>query len=286
MTKTIGVVLRPGASEALEDVQRIQQLLPDATLLVERDGHHAVRDIPARVTPVTPEQFEERCDMMVVLGGDGTLIHAASLLRNKVVPILGVNLGHIGFLTDVTREELNDVLNSALEGKLPYSDRMRLDVELWQDGEITMRERILNDAVLGPQALARIATYELRLNGELITSVRGDGMIVSTPTGSTAYAMAAGGSILSPDLEAVLIVPICPHQLTQRPLVLVPTGELELRLQSDSVVHATCDGRAGMEFRHGDQMIIRRAPVPARILTVPWRDYFRTLRTKLGWGNS
>jgi len=289
MTRVVGVVLRPGAPEALEALRSVQEKYPEVQILVEAEGHHALSDVPEGVRPVSVETFENESDLVLVFGGDGTLIHAASLLKSRVVPILGINMGHIGFLTEVTLDEVHSALELALDGGLPHVDRLRLDVEILRRIEgsprVVFSHRILNDTVLSPQAIARIATYRVELEGELVTMIRGDGVIISTPTGSTAYGMAAGGSILTPGLEAIAIVPLCPHQLSQRPIVLRPDGELSISLEGESTVFATCDGQRGQAFAPGDRMVIRRAPVATRVLSVPWRGYFQTLRTKLGWGD-
>ena len=230
MIRTIGLVLKPGAPEAIEAMHTAMALAPDARFVVERSGHHALREVPARVASIEAGAFEDEAHLVLVLGGDGTLIHAASLLQNKIVPILGVNLGRIGFLTEVTRGELASVLPCALAGTLGHSDRMRLDAEVWRGDELVLRGRILNDAALSQLALARIAAYRVELGEELVTIIRGDGVIISTPTGSTAYSMAAGGAILEPNLEAVAVTPICPHALTQRALVVPPARDIRVAL--------------------------------------------------------
>lgn len=282
--KTIGVVLKPGVREALVTLRMVQAAVSGVRFIAEQAGHHTIDNPPAGLELVDVATFERDVDMVLVLGGDGTLIHGASLVQERVVPILGVNLGHIGFLTEVARDELLDVLAKALEGSLPYSDRMRLDVEVRRKSEVLLKRRILNDAVIAMRSLARIATYRITLRDELVTTIRGDGVIFSTPTGSTGYALASGGPIVSPQLEAIAITPICPHQLTQRPLVVRPEGEIIVTLDSDSTVFATLDGHAGHEMVLGDSMVVRQAPVPSRLLNVPWRNYFQTLRTKLRWG--
>ena len=284
MSCTIGLVLKPGVPEAIEAMHAAIDLAPQARFIIERSGHHALEQLPARVEAVETATFDDQADLVLVLGGDGTLIHAASLVQQRVVPILGVNLGRIGFLTEVARSELVSVLPRALAGELTHTDRMRLDAELWRGDQMLLRARILNDAVIAQLALARIALYRVLLGDELVTAIRGDGVIVSTPTGSTAYAMAAGGSILEPTLEAVAVQPICPHALSQRGLVVAPVRDIRIGLESDSVVYATLDGQVGHEFRRGDVLVLRRSPVPTRILNVPGRSHFETLRTKLRWG--
>ncbi|HET6347321.1 MAG TPA: NAD(+)/NADH kinase [Myxococcota bacterium] len=284
MSKVIGVVLKPGVRDALVALREVQEAAPEATFIGEAEGHHAVPDGLHGVERVDPATFERRAELVLVLGGDGTLIHAASLLPNRLVPVLGVNLGHIGFLTEVARDEMLDVLPRALEGTLPSSDRMRLDVEVRRGDQVLIKRRVLNDAVVAMRALARIATYRLTQHEEPVTTVRGDGVIVATPTGSTAYSLASGGPIIAPQLEAIAITPICPHQLTQRPLVVPPTGDLIVTLDSDSTVFASLDGHFGQDLERGDAIVVRKATVPSRLLNVPWRNYFQTLRTKLRWG--
>ena len=285
MVREIGVVLKPGVPEAYDGLAAIRKISPDAVLLVEAEGHHAVAADTQGVTRVSARELAERAELVVVFGGDGTLIHAASLLGDRQVPILGVNLGRIGFLTDVSWEELEKGVGMALRGELPHSDRLRLDVSVERNGERVFQKRVLNDAVLGPHGLLRIATYSITLDGDLVTRVRGDGIIVSTPTGSTAYGMSAGGSILWPELEAIAVTPICPHQLNQRPLVIQPSGELRIAL-TEGNAYMTCDGQAGFELSVDDVMVVTKAPVSTRILVVPWRSYFEVLRTKLHWGNA
>lgn len=282
--QVIGVVLKPDVQEALLALRQIQALSPDIDFIGEDSGHNALPSDLAGVARVSSDTFEAKTDLALVFGGDGTLIHAAGLLIDRVVPILGVNLGHIGFLTEITRDELLDVLPKALRGELPYSDRMRLDVQLWRHDSILMQRRVLNDAIVAMRSLARIATFRVMQGTDLITTIRGDGVIVSTPTGSTAYAMASGGPIVSPQIESVSITPICPHQLTQRPLLLLPEDEIVVQLDSESTAFVSMDGHVGQEMYPGDRVVVRRAPVPSRLLSVPWRNYFQTLRTKLRWG--
>lgn len=284
MKTVIGVVLKPEVPEAIAALRQLQQQNPRLHLVGEERGHHALDEEVHGVERLAAPLIEERVELMLVLGGDGTLLHGASLLPNRRVPILGVNLGFIGFLTEITRDELPQVLPMALDGALPHTDRMRLEVEIWQQQRLVVRRVVLNDVSITMRFLARIATFRLTHGDELLTTVRGDGVIVSTPTGSTAYALAAGGPILSPLLEAIGITPICPHQLTQRPLVVPPEGDIRLTLDSDSRAFISLDGHVGHEMRRGDAVVVRRAAVPTRLLRVPWRNDYQTMRTKLRWG--
>lgn len=286
MQKTIAIVLKPGVPDAESVFEQIYATWPRARYIGEAEGHHAVAPHLAHIERVSHAELEAQADLMVVIGGDGTLIHGASLFTARVVPIMGVNLGHIGFLTEVARDELPQALALVFGAGLPHSDRMRLEVELWRGETLMLKRIVLNDAIVAMRSLARIATYRITHGETFVTTVRGDGVMVSTPTGSTAYALAAGGPIVSPHLEAILMTPICPHQLTQRPLVLRPDeGDVKITLDSDNTVFASLDGHFGKDLVVGDSVVIRPAKVPTRLLGVPWRDYYETLRAKLRWGH-
>ncbi len=282
----LGVVLKKNAKEALGALKRIHAIAQNTPILVENNGAVAQGDLPEGVRIVPGSEFAKVADLVIVLGGDGTLIHAASLLRDRVVPMIGVNLGHVGFLTDIAMDEIERAVPLALESRLLPLDRMRLDVRVTtMMGDLVMEKRVLNDATLTPGRMARLAEYRILAGGELVTSMRGDGLIISTPTGSTAYSMAAGGSIIWPGLNAVAVTPICPHSLTQRPLVLDPAGELEVRLVGQGDAVATFDGQSSCPFGTGDVMSVTVAPVPTRILSLPGSSYFQILRAKLRWGS-
>ncbi len=284
MAKTIGVVLKRGAPEALAALATAQRVAPEARFVVEAKGYHALASLPAGVEALDAETIEREADLVLVLGGDGTLIHAAALLGDRLVPILGVNLGYIGFLTEVTLDELAEMLPLALDGRLPYVDRLRLDVEVRRGDQVLAAGRVLNDAVVNQLGLARVCQYRVSLGGELVTVLRADGVIVATPTGSTAYSLAAGGSILLPGLDCIALTPICPHALTLRPLVVPSQHEVVVTLESESDVFASFDGQTGHDLRRGDQLIVRRAACGSRLYTSPRRGYFHTLRAKLRWG--
>jgi NAD+ kinase len=285
MTYTIGLVLKPDSPGAIKAALQVLDAYPQLEFLSEAQGYHAVQHVPAdRVRRVDAQTFEAKSDLIIVFGGDGTFIHAASLLPNKETPILGVNLGTIGFLTEVTTDEILKVLELALQGALETSPRMRLDVEIHRDGTILFQKRILNDMVLSRRPVSRLTHFRVKMNHLVVNRIRGDGVIISTPTGSTAYAMAAGGSILSPELEAIGITPICPYHLAQRPLVFKPQGNLIVSVEGEDEVYSSCDGQAGHSVRPGDLVQIRAAPVSTQVLKIPWRSYFEMLRTKLSWG--
>ena len=285
MDRTIGVILKPGAPEALVAARKLQELVSDARWVTEKEGYHAVEGLPA-FERLQADEFEAACSLAVVFGGDGTLIHAASLFPERAVPILGINLGKIGFLTEVTLEGLSEAVQLAISDSLPVQERMRLDVSIEREGAQIAAGRLLNDAVLSQAAMARINSYRVFCDDQFVTRVRGDGVIIATPTGTTAYALAAGGAILTPDMEAITITPISPHQLTQRPLVVGADTVIRVEIDSETPVVATFDGQAWYDFQRGDVLRIQRAPVPAFILSAPGRSYFKMLRTKLRWGDS
>jgi NAD+ kinase len=284
MAKILGVVIKPGVPQALEIFQLVQTRFPALRYVVESSGHTAPEKRLPGTESIEPSDFEKHIDLVLVLGGDGTFIHAAALLQNRVVPIVGVNMGRIGFLAEIFSDELLEVLPKALENALPYSDRMRLQAQVFVSGKKVMDGYVLNDAVVALQSLARVADYKIRIGDKVVTTLRGDGVIVSTPTGSTAYSMAAGGSIIAPELEAIGITPICPHQLTQRPFVVPKENEVCITLDSDRTAYATLDGQAGHALQLGDYVLLKQAPVPTRILRLPSRSYFDMLRAKLRWG--
>ncbi len=281
MSRTLGIVLKkehPAAHEAFEQVVRVAG---DARFItVERED----TPLPEGLERVPVERFERDCDLVIVLGGDGTLIHASSLLPNQSKPVLGVNLGRLGFMAAFSVDELDRAIPAALNEELPHVHRIRLDARVLRDDEVLLDRRVLNDAALTPTGMARLSEYKIFQGKELVTSLRGDGVVVATPTGSTAYSMAAGGSILTPGLSAIAITPISPHSLTQRPLVVTTEHPIQIYVAGTREVYATLDGQVGVEARPGDRLEVTVAPVGLRLLQAPWRDYFQTLREKLGWG--
>ncbi|MCM2357940.1 MAG: NAD(+)/NADH kinase [Geobacteraceae bacterium] len=224
-------------------------------------------------------------DLIVVLGGDGTLISVARLVGEREVPILGVNLGSLGFLTEITLDELYPALESCLSGDYRVSERMMLRVALVRGGEVAESHQVLNDVVINKGALARIIDLETTVNGSWLTTFKADGLIISTPTGSTGYSLSANGPIIHPDLACLAITPICPHTLTNRPIVVASDALITVRLQSQNEdVFLTLDGQVGFELKYGDSIRIERAAQRTRLVMSRSKDYFEVLRTKLKWG--
>ena len=227
----------------------------------------------------------EKIDILIVLGGDGTLLSAARALGGNRVPILAVNLGGLGFLTSVTLDELYPLLEHVLAGKHRTSERMMLDAEILRNGQTAERQCALNDAVGNKGALARMLDFDVSVNGDAVGRYRADGIIVATPTGSTAYSLAAGGPIVDPDLDAFIITPICPHTLTNRPLVIPGTAKVELDFAAaDDPVYLTLDGQIGFELKAKDRVVISKSTNRVALIRPPSKTYFEVLRSKLRWG--
>ena len=227
-----------------------------------------------------------KMDLAIVLGGDGTLLAVARALGKRSVPLLGVNLGTLGFLADTASDELYAALEQVLAGDFAVESRMRLEVDVARDGRMLGSYLALNDAVIVRTAVSRLIDLETFADGMVVTTYHADGLIVATPTGSTAYSLSAGGPLLVPELEAILLTPISPHTLTQRPLVLPETSELEIRVQDTrgGEVRLTVDGQVGCALKQGDRVCMRRSLHPVRMLVPPGRNRFEGMRTKLRWG--
>jgi NAD+ kinase len=235
---------------------------------------------------VALDELAGRVDLLIVLGGDGTLLAAARAVGERAVPLLGVNLGTLGFLAETSSDELYGALEQAFAGRLVVAARMRLQVEVERGGQVVARCLALNDAVIGKSALSRMIDLETRADGAFVTTYHSDGLIVATPTGSSAYSLSAGGPILLPEGESIVLTPICPHTLTQRPLVLPDHYRIEILVLDTrgGEVHLTVDGQVGVELEQGDRVIAARSVHPALLLASPHRSPFAVMREKLRWG--
>ena len=226
-----------------------------------------------------------KVDLLIVLGGDGTLLSVARALGGRSVPVLPVNLGGLGFLTSVTREELYPALEQVLAGKHATSERMMLEAEVVRKGATAKRQTALNDAVVNKAARARMLDFDLYVNRAHVARYRADGLIVATPTGSTAYSLAAGGPIVHPEVDALLITPICPHMLTNRPLVVPDTARLEIDIAAaEEPVYLTLDGQTGYQLEPEDRVAVTKSPSHVVFVRPPEKTYFEVLRSKLRWG--
>jgi NAD+ kinase len=231
------------------------------------------------------EALGQKVDLIIVLGGDGTLLAAARALHGQNVPILAVNLGGLGFLTSSTLDELYPLLEQVLKGEHRIGERMMLEAEILRSGKAAERERALNEAVANKAALARMLDFDVFVDSRHVGRYRADGIIVATPTGSTAYSLAAGGPILQPDLDAFVITPICPHMLTNRPLVIPDTSRVELDFTAaHEPVFLTLDGQTGFQLEPQDHVVITKSSSKVKFVRPPQKTYYEVLRNKLRWG--
>lgn len=278
--RTVAIIPKRSKPEALA-------LAEEVTAWLHERGREVICEAGTDIsgaTPVPPESLADRAELVVVLGGDGTLLHASRLCATREVPILGINMGTLGFMTEVPRSRLYEALERALVGNLPVERRSKLSVRVLRGGAELLSTEVLNDVVINKNALARIADIEAFVEGVRLTTFRADGIIVSTPTGSSAYGVAAGGPLMHPAVSALLLVPICPHTLTQRPIVLPDDQEVELVLLSSGEMFVTLDGQSGRALEQGDRVVIRRAPHSALLARLDRASYFAVLRDKLKWG--
>ena len=231
------------------------------------------------------EQIAAEADLVLVLGGDGTMLRAARLVEERSVPILGVNLGGLGFLTESTVEAMYESLEKVFAQEFYLDHRLRLEAHLRHKNGEREQRTALNDAVISKGTPGRMITTSIQVDKQFVTTLRGDGLIIASPTGSTAYSMSAGGPILEPSLEALILTPISPHTLTHRPLLVPRQVSLEITLTSHEGGTVTFDGQIGIHMEHEDTVTISASPHRTRLIRFPDRTYYDLLRNKLKWGD-
>lgn len=287
--KRIGVVVKPHQPDALETLCRITEWLNERGIklvgLPEIERERIEHQTGCAVEVVSETEMARQVDLMLVLGGDGTMIATARMVADTEVPVMGVNYGGLGYLAEFPIEELFPALGSILAGEYKVQQRVMLSVELWRGEELVTRNRVLNDVVVNKSALARIIEIEAYLNEQFVNLFRADGLIVATPTGSTAYNLSAGGPIIFPSMNAVVITPICPFTLSNRPIVVPDDSKIEVRLMTENEeVALTLDGQVGFPLQAGDRAVIRKSKTAFNLVQPPNRNYFDVLRNKLKWG--
>jgi NAD+ kinase len=282
--KRIGIVAKTDRQEARTVVPQLLEWCRARGVqpLCEKETAGLCPDA-AVATAMRPE-LPAQVDLLLVLGGDGTLLSMARLVGDLGVPILGVNLGGLGFLTALTVDELFPALEAYLDDGLVIEERMMLAAVVSRQGERLSEYVALNDMVISKSAMSRIIRLEVAVDGQLATGYRADGLIISTPTGSTAYSLSAGGPIVFPTMDAVVLTPICSHTLTNRPIVLPGSQRIEVTLLTDQDVMLTADGQVGFALKPLDTVEVRRAAARIRLLRFPQKHFFSVLRTKLKWG--
>jgi NAD+ kinase len=287
--KRIGVVVKPHQPEALETLCNLTEWLTARGVALAGgpavDRERIEHETGCVIEIIPEEELTQKVDLILVLGGDGTMIATARMLNDCEVPVIGVNYGGLGYLAEFRIEELFTALESILAGDYKLEKRVMLAVELRRSDELVTKNRVLNDVVMNKSALARIIHIETYLNDQFVNSFRADGLIVSTPTGSTAYNLSAGGPIIFPTMNTVVITPICPFTLSNRPIVVPDDSVIEVRLMTEKEdVALTLDGQVGFPIQAHDRVIIRKSNTTFNLVQPKNRNYFDLLRDKLRWG--
>ena len=282
-SKTAAIISRPDRPEVARILPGLLNWLAEHGYKVIIDEETATYVAGQRVVS-RPEMCCGPLDLVVVLGGDGTLLSAARVTAAIDVPLLGVNLGSLGFLTEVPLQSLYTMLEAIAAGRAAVEHRSLMHCELLRGETVRGSYLVFNDAVVNKTALARLNNYDLFIDQAFVSSYRADGMIVATPTGSTAYSLSAGGPVLMPSVNAFVITPVAPHSLTHRPLVVPDSAEIEVLLHSeDEVAYLSLDGQPGFDLRDGDRVRCRRSEHQVNLFRTG-TDFFHVLRTKLKWG--
>jgi NAD+ kinase len=280
--RTVGIVSKPNSAAAANIVPALIEWLRGRGMAVRIDEQTAVY---AGVPGIPRDEVPEGCDLVIVLGGDGTLLAAARAIGRRETPLFPVNVGSLGFLTAITIDELYPELERAFRGEHRIAKRKLLATEVVRDGEVVAAYEALNDAVLTKAAIARMIDLDAHVDEQFVCAYKADGLIISTPTGSTAYSLSAGGPIIFPSVPAICITPICPHMLTNRPVLVPETSVIRVISRSpDESVFLTIDGQVGNPIREGDTLVCRSSDYTLRLVRPPHMMFFDVLRQKLKWG--
>ena len=277
----IGLVVKPDP-KAEEKAKELELWLADKGIsVVRKEGHPCGSRVPCEAgTTSAPDDLF----CVFALGGDGTFLSAVRWIGDQSIPILGVKFGEVGFLAETVEENLFTAAEHVLSNKFKTISRMRLLVKVIRDQQVRAQEVVLNDLVINKGALARLATIKTSINDDYLTTYRADGLIISTPTGSTAYSLAAGGPIVHPQVAGILMTPICPFTLTNRPLIVPETVSIKIMLDKGATdILLTFDGQSGFEIDVRDTILIEKGPHPVQLIVMPGQNYFDVLKAKLRW---
>jgi NAD+ kinase len=286
--KTIGLFGKykdPSVREALNGLAEYLRYRKITVVIGETTAEEIIDSLSDHISP---EELKSRMDLAIVIGGDGTMLHVARSLAPHGVPLVGVNMGRLGFLTDIPLVEMYEDVGRILDGEYHTEQRMMLKAEIWSGEELVFEDTAFNDMVIGKGELERLIEFQTYIDGEFVTESRADGMIVATPTGSTAYALSAGGPILHPQLESLILVPICPHTLSMRPIALKDSSVIDLTLVEICArcAHVSMDGQIRYHLEGDEKVRVRRAENTVQLVRTLEHNHYAALRSKLGWGEN
>ncbi len=286
--RRVGVLVKPHQPEATKTICALVEWCAAHGIAVAGGPRMEREEVEAQtgcaVETLEYEKLVESVDLLVVLGGDGTMIATARMIGERGVPVLGVNYGTFGYLAEFSSDELIPALESVLAGTYTIESRLMLSAEVYRGDERVLGGRVLNDVVIGKSALARIIEIDTWIDKQFVNRFRADGLIISTPTGSTAYNLSAGGPVIYPSMNAVVITPICPHTLSNRPLVVSDESKFEFVLKTKEDVALTLDGQIGLPLEVEDRVHVRKSAMTFNLIQASTRNYFDVLRNKLRWG--
>jgi NAD+ kinase len=280
--ETVGIISKPKIAEAPEIVRGLLEWLEKRGIRCRCDRETA--EYAGNRPYFSREQLPEGTDLIVVLGGDGTLLSAARVVAGSSIPLFAVNLGHLGFLTAIRVEDLYPELERALKGEHRIGRRRMVDCELVRDGEIIGAYSALNDVVITKSELARMIDLDAHVDNHFVAAYKADGLIIATPTGSTAYSLSAGGPVIFPSVNAFCITPICPHMLTNRPVIVPDSSVIQILNHGEDRTYLTIDGQVGEPLSKGDRIVCRSSPKTIQLIRPPKMLFFDVLREKLKWG--
>lgn len=279
---TIGIIVKPHSDVVKDTLEHLLKYLDSKSCAAVLDSS---ADGLFDKTVVSREELGDQCDLVITIGGDGTILNAARSLADKNVPLVGINIGRLGFLADVSPDEVDSVLDNVLSGNYLEEKRFLLRASVHRNSEVIFTGDALNDVIVHVRDVARMIEFETHIDGLFVNHQRADGLVISTPTGSTAYALSSGGPILQANLDAIALVPICPHTLSNRPLVVNANSEVDILIceTKQAIAQITCDGQTSFDVKLGDHIIIKRKENAMTLLHPPGHNNFEILRAKLHW---
>ncbi|MFY0990802.1 NAD(+) kinase [Halomonas sp. C05BenzN] len=285
--RNIGLIGRLGSAKVVETLKRLMRFLDEGGFHVIIEDRTATVLLDHGHPEASRRMLGELCDLVIVVGGDGSLLGAARTLCHSGTLVLGVNRGRLGFLTDISPDELEARVGEVLEGRYEVEERFLLDAELHRDGVLSGSGDALNEVVIHPGKAVRMIEFELFIDGQFVYSQRSDGLIVATPTGSTAYSLSGGGPIMHPRLDVVTLVPMFPHTLSSRPIVIDAASEIRVHIgeTNQTYPHISCDGQTRAVAKPDDVLVIRRKPQRVQLVHPLGHNFYEVLRSKLGWSN-